>query len=229
MTGDAAGAQAQFEQVVRAAPDYFLAQYSLGVMIQDKGRHAEAIERFTAALRTRPGYTEARLRLATSLRRVDRAKESVSHYEQVLAENPNQTEARFGRAMALVQLGRYQKARDRLVADVKAFPEQSVFAHGLARLLAAAPDDRVRDGDRAIALVGELLSKEQRTLDLGETMAMALAAAARYEEAARVQRDLMRGAEKAGLQQVVVRLAANLALYERRQPCRTPWPAGEIP
>ena len=229
MMGDAAAAEAQFEQVVRAQPDYFLAQYSLGVMLQDKGRHAEAIERFRAALRARPSYTEARLRLAASLRRVDRAKESLTYCEQVLAENPNQPEARFGRAMALAQLGRYQEARDCLVADVKAFPEQPLFAHGLARLLAAAPDDRVRDGDRAIALVGELLAKEQRTLELGETMAMALAAATRYEEAARVQRDLMRGAQNGGLRQVVPRLAANLALFERRQPCRTPWPAGEIP
>lgn len=229
MTGDPAGAQQQFEQVVRASPDYHPAQYSLGVMLQDKGLHAEAIGRFTAALRARPGYVEARLRLATSLRRVNRAKESLPQYEQVLAENPNLTEARFGRAMALVQLGRDQEARDRLVADVKAFPDQSVFAHGLARLLAAASDDRVRDGERAMALVGELLAKEQRTLDLGETMAMALAAAMRFEEAARLQRDLVRGVQGAGLQQVVHRLAANLELYERRQPCRTPWPAGEIP
>ena len=228
MMGDPAGAQAQFEQVVRAAPDYHLAQYSLGVMLQDKGRHADAIERFTAALRARPGYVEARVRLAVALRRINRAKESLQEYDQVLAENPDVTEARFGRAMALVQLGRVQEARDRLMVDVKAFPEQPVFAHGLARLLAAS-DDSVRDGDRAMALVGELLAKEQRTLDLGETMAMALAAAARYEEAARLQRDLIRGAEQAGLPHVVSRLVANLELYERRQPCRTPWPAGEIP
>lgn len=229
MTGDRAGAQAQFEQVVRASPDYHPAQYSLGVLFQDQGRHAEAIERFTAALRARPGYTEARLRLAVSLRRVQRAKEALSEYEQVLTENANQSEARFGRAMTLVQLGRYQAARERLAADARAFPEQSIFAHGLARLLAAAPDERVRDGGRAMAIVAGLLRKEQRTLDLGETMAMALAAAARYEEAARLQRDLMRAAEGAALGQVMPRLAANLRLYEQRQPCRTPWPEGEIP
>ena len=229
MTGDSSGAQAEFERAVRASPDYHPAQYSLGVLFQDQGRHAEAIERFTAALRSRPGYTEARLRLAISLRRVNRAKEALSDYEQVLTANANQTDARFGLAMTLVQLGRYQEARDRLAADVHAFPEQSVFAHGLARLLAAAPDERVRDGDRAMAIVTGLLRKEQRTLDLGETMAMALAAAARYEDAARLQRDLMRGAEGAALRQVMPRLAANLQLYEQRQPCRTPWPEGEIP
>jgi hypothetical protein len=87
----------------------------------------------------------------------------------------------------------------------------------------------VRDGNAAMALVGQLLASEQRTLELGETMAMGLAAAARYDEAVRVQRDLMRGVENAGLRDVLPRLAANLALYEQRQPCRTPWPANETP
>ncbi|MBI3403296.1 MAG: tetratricopeptide repeat protein [Acidobacteria bacterium] len=229
MMGDSPGAQNQFEQVVRASPDYFLAQYSLGVMLEDQGRYADAIDRFSAALRVRSSYTEARLRLAASLRKAGRASESLPHYQQILNVDANQTEARFGRAMTLVQLGRYQEARDHLADDVNAYPTQTVFAHGLARLLAGAPDDHVRDGDRALALIGELLSREQRTLDLGETMAMALAAAARYDEAVRVQQDLLRGAEASGLTRVVSRLAANLVLYERRQPCRTPWPPGEIP
>ena len=229
MMRDRAGAEAQFEMAVRTSPEYFPAQYSLGVLLQEQGHHAAAIERFAAALRARPTYAEAQLRLATSLRRVGRAKEALAQYQQILAANANLSEARFGRAMALVQLGRFQEARDQLRADATAYPEQSIFTHGLARLLAAAPDDRVRDGDRAIALVGELLAKEQRTLELGETMAMALAAATRYEEAIRVQQDLMKGLENTGLQHVVPRLAKNLALYERRQPCRTPWPAGEIP
>ena len=229
MMGDRAGAEARFEQAVRASPEYFPAQYSLGVLLQEKGNHAVAIERFAAALRARPSYAEAQLRMATSLRRVGRAKEALAQYQQVLAANADLTEARFGRAMALVQLGRYREARDHLRADAKAHPEQPIFAHGLARLLAAAPDDRVRDGDQAMTLVGELLAREQRTLELGETMAMALAAATRYEEAVRVQRDLMRGVENAGLRQVVPRLAVNLALYERGEPCRTPWPPDEIP
>ena len=56
--------------------------------------------------------------------------------------NANLTEARFGEAMALVQLGRYPEARDRLSEGMKRFPDQAVFSHGLARLLAAAPDDQ---------------------------------------------------------------------------------------
>ena len=64
------------------SPDYHLAQYSLGVLLQADGRHAEAIERFTAALKSRPSHTAARVRLAASLRRAGRAKEALPHYEE---------------------------------------------------------------------------------------------------------------------------------------------------
>lgn len=229
MMEDVRGAQAQFEDAVRKSPDHSPAQYSLGVLLQEKGRHAEAIERFSAAVRTRPSYHEARLRLATSLRRAGRAKESLPHYEQILEVNSGLTEARFGEAMALVQLRRFQAARDRLIEAMKAYPDQPMFAHGLARLLAAAPDDRVRDGGQAIAIVEDQLRKDQRTIELGETMAMALADLGRFEEAAKVQRDLITGAERAGLQDVARRLGKNLSLYERREPCRTPWSDEEMP
>jgi len=214
---------------VRASPDYFLAQYSLGVLLQANGRYADAIEHFSTALRSKPNYTEARLRLASSLRRSGRPKESLRHYMQVLTESPDNAEARFGCAMTFVQLGRYQEARRRLTEGMKANRDQTVFAHGLARLLAAAPDDNVRDGEQAIALVQELLRIEQRTLDLGETMAMALAELGRYDEAVAVQRDLITGAETGGLHAVVRRLARNLTLYEHRKPCRTPWTDDETP
>jgi tetratricopeptide (TPR) repeat protein len=229
MMNDIAQAQEQFEAAVKASPDYAPAQYSLGVLLQEKGQHAQAIERFTAALRSRSSYHEARLRLATSLRRSGRATESLAHYEQILAVNAGQLEARFGQAMAYVQLGRYADARDRLIDAVKTFPDQTIFAHTLARLLAAAPDDRVRDPAQAIAIVEDQVQKNQRTLELGETMAMALADLGRFEQAAKIQRDLLAGAEQGGLADAARRLATNLALYERGEPCRTPWAAGEMP
>jgi tetratricopeptide (TPR) repeat protein len=229
MMGDAKAAREQFEEVVRTSPDHFPAQYSLGVLLQDEGRHAEAIERFSTALRHRPSYTEARLRLAFNLRRARRAKESLVHYEQLLQVSPDLTEARFGYAMALLQAGRPAEARDRLTEAMNAHPDQPIFAHGLARLLAAAPDDRVRDGGRAMRLVEDILQREQRSVELGETVAMALAAQGRYEEAASVQRDLISGVQKAGLADLAQRLTGNLRLYERNEPCRTPWPDEQMP
>ncbi len=230
MTGDLDGAMAEFQRVVRTTPDYFPSHYSIGVLLQETGRHAEAVARFRTALRHRPGDDAVHLRMAISLRRAGDPDTSLAYYELVLRTNPDALEARFGYAMALVQLGRYREAHDRLATAMEAFPQETSFAHALARLLAAAPDPTVRNGRRAMTLVEQVMEAEpEPTLDLGETMAMTLAELGRFGEAAEVQRALIGAAELAQLPEAVRHLTVNLRRYERGEPCRTPWPAEAMP
>ena len=91
----------------------------------------------------------------------------------------------MGQALALVQFRRYQDARDRLSGGRECLPAERAFAHALARLLAAAPDDRVRNGQRALTLVQDMLRNQQPTPDVGETMAMALAEVGQYSRSDR--------------------------------------------
>ena len=44
-----------------------------------------------------------------------------------------------------------------------------------------------------------------------------------------MQRNVMAAAERAGLLDVVRRLTPNLRLYERGEPCRTPFTTDEMP
>ena len=229
LMGDVEGAMAEFERVLRESPNFPAVHYSVGVLLQGEGRHRAAIERFEAALRYQPNDGEVRLRLAVSLRRAGDPAAALEQYRTVLRMDPDVADARFGAAMALVQLRRYREARDRLDAGIEAFPGASIFPHALARLLAAAPDAEVRDGPRAMRLVEQLAARGQRTIDLGETMAMALAEAGRYGEAAAVQRDLIAAAEAEGMRDAVPWLAANLRLYEQGRPSRAPWPADALP
>ena len=226
--GDVEGAMAEFERVMRESPDFPAVHYSVGVLLQGAGRHREAIERFETALRYQPTDGEVRLRLALSQRRAGDPGAALEQYRAVLRMDPGVIDARFGAAMSLVQLRRYREARDRLVDGAERFPDASIFPHALARLLAAAPDAAVRDGPRAMRLV-ERLAQADRTIDLGETMAMTLAELGRYGEAAGVQRDLIAAAAAGGMRDAVPRLTANLRLYERGRPSRTPWPDDAIP
>lgn len=228
MRGDERGALALFEAVVRVSPEYPPNQLSLGVVYQNTGRHEEAIQRFETALEYRPTYTEARLMLATSLRRTGSADEALIHFDQLLETAPDVVEARFGRAMAYVQLHRYQEARDHLLQEMELYPEVQSFPHALARVLAAAPDDRVRDGGRALALI-ETLIQGQRNLDLGETMAMVLAELGRFEEAISIQQELIEIAQGSGLANRLPFLTSNLTLYQTGQPLRNPWQEGFVP
>jgi len=228
MRGDERGALSLFEAVVRSSPEYPPNQLSLGVVYQNSGRHKEAIQRFETALELRSTYTEARLMLATSLRRTGSAAEALIHFDQLLASEPDVVEARFGRAMAYVQLHRYQEARDHLLQEMELYPDVQSFSHALARVLAAAPDDRVRDGERALVLI-ETLIQGQRNLDLGETMAMVLAELGRFEEAISIQQELIEIARGSELVNRLPFLTNNLTLYQAGQPSRNPWQEGAVP
>jgi tetratricopeptide (TPR) repeat protein len=220
-TGDATGALEQFQTAVKLSPGLAKAHYGIGIVTEAAGRDREAIEAFSAAVAADPSV-EARLSLADALRRSGRMEESLPQYAEVIKASPAVSQARFGHAMALVRLRRFQEARDRLADAVKTFPDQPGFAHALARLLAAAPDARVRDGRRAMMLMQDLL-RTQRTLELMQTMAMTLAELGQYEEAANWQREAIAAASQAGRRDLSPRLQENLTLYESRQPCRTPW------
>jgi tetratricopeptide (TPR) repeat protein len=222
MLGDAKAALEQFRAAVKLSPGLAKAHFAIGVLMEVNRRDPDAIAAYTEAVKHDPGYSEARLSLANALRRSDRVKESLPQYAAVMKSNPGSAQANFGYAMALVRLRRYQEARDRLSMGTKTFSDQPGFAHALARLLAAAPDDRVRDGARAMSLMNVLL-KGQQTIALTETMAMTLAELGRFEEAERWQRNAIAGARLAARSDLVARLTDNLLLYRRRQPCRTPW------
>ncbi|MCY4602283.1 MAG: tetratricopeptide repeat protein [Acidobacteria bacterium] len=224
LRGDRRASREQFEETVQRTPTYARAHYSLGVLLEEEGDFLQALARYTSAVRHDTNYAEARLRLAGILRLSGRPDDAMAQYERVAQIDPAIFEAPFGKAMVLVSQDRWPEAREELEDGMAQYPSAPAFPLALARLLAAAPDSGVRDGRRAVAVM-ERLSEEQQRMDLGETMAMALAEAGRYEEAAALQREAIAAAPA----ELAPRMEANLALYESGRPSRTPWRDGEIP
>jgi serine/threonine protein kinase/tetratricopeptide (TPR) repeat protein len=203
-------------------PTVAIAQTNLGTMLCERDQCEEALVLHQRALQTLEAKKgpEARLALAETLRRTDHVKASIPHYEDVLARNPALAQASMGHAFALIHLGRYLEARDLLNTAVEAHRDRPEFAHMLARLLAVAPDDRVRNGQRSLRLVNELL-RGGRTTELGETLAMALAETGDYERAASIQREVLAVVRRGGGTDDVRRVEDNLRLYEAHRPSRT--------
>ena len=229
LTGQTDEAVRAFEETVRLAPPDALdeaaakASYSLGVMLASAGETARAIERLTAALRFSPNYLEARLALGNVHRTSGRPAASLEHYEDALRIDPRSAEARLYSAMALVRLRRFADAKRWLEEGLRARPDHPELTNALARLLAAAPDPAVRDAPRALSMTQQLAATVQ-TVEVGETLAMALAATRQFAEAASVQRDLIASARGAAAHADADRLAVNLRRYESGQPAPTPWP-----
>lgn len=220
--GDTGGAEAAIREALGLDPGLYQAHHALGALFARTGRDAEAIDRFRDAVFHNPNFVAGHLALGDALRRTTRVEASLASYRRVIELDPANAAARFGEAMALVRLRRYGEARDRLVRAAAVHPGRAEFSHALARLFAAAPDDGVRDGRRALELMRTLVTSEQ-TSAVAETMAMTLAELDLFAEAVEWQRAAMAIATRAARPDVADRMASNLELYLRREPCRTPW------
>lgn len=220
--GDARAAMAELERAIAVNPSLAAAHVMKGALLERSGRDDRAIAEYTVAATHDPTLREAHFRLADALRRVGRLDAALSSYRRVLELAPDSPDARFGEAMAMAQLSRHAEARDRLRDAMVRHPDQPAFTQALARLLAASPDPQVRDGRQALDLITSL-ANQHKTTSVAETMAMAMAEVGRFEEAAEWQRLAMSVAADAGHSDAAKRMAANLVLYRRREPCRTPW------
>ena len=221
--GDAAGALAEFQEAARLSPGYAKPHFSIGVLMAESGRDADAIQRFSDAVKYDPQMVNARFSLAETLRRTGQPGAALTHYEQIVKADPGASQARFGYAMALVRLGRYPEARAALETATTMHPDQPGFAHALARILAAAPNDGVRDGRRAMALVDALQQQYGANVTLTETSAMALAEAGRFTEATARQHEAIAAATAQRRPDLLPVLRENLRRYESSMPCRAPW------
>ena len=212
-----------FLEVLQFDPAHQQAHLQAGSILAALGDDRRAVPHFEAALVSHADLVPARLRLGQALQRLNRQEDALVHYERVIELDPANAGARLGRVFALVRLDRYAEARARLESDLEALPDQPAFQHALARLLAAAPDAAVRDGEQSMQIAMQL-SQTMRNTDLAETIAMAHAELGGFADAVQWQRMAMETARRVGQARIESRMASKLSLYESRKPCREPWP-----
>jgi len=222
--GDLQEAIKQFSDALRLAPDDAQGHYCLGVTLLALRSEQEAMEHFEAAVKADPGLKTAHFQLANVLMRGERYGDAAREYSQVVRIEPGNGFARLMEAMALVRLGDYSGARDRLERAHRLLPDDVDIANALARLLAACPEETVRNGSRALLLIQQTIKAEKSVdVDQGQTMAMALAEMGQFAHAAEVQRLVIDNLEYSNDSHILLLLRDNLALYERGQACRVPW------
>ena len=221
MAGDTGGAIEQFEAALAAAPDLADAHFSLGELLARDGRYPEAIARYEAAVESRPSYVDARMALADTLSLAGRLGDAAAEFERVVEADPASDQAWMGRGVALIQLGRHRGARDWLDRAQLVHPGHPLLTNLLVRVLAAAPDSGVRDGERALALANERL-RGDTSIETYESLAMAYAEVGRYDEAVTWQQRAIGAAQQAGQAPRAQSLAANLARYRQGRPSRSP-------
>ena len=199
--------------------------FNLGVLESARGNADGAHDRFRDAVAADPNHDDALFFYAAGLARDQRYAEAAERLSQVVDRQPLNARARLAEVTASIFSGQYERARRRLEEGLARTPGEAQFAIALAKLLAIAPDDHVRDGSRALDLARKLYV-ERPTLEHAEVLAMAHAETGGWSDAVDLQREIVARANEMGQADLVAQFRVNLARYERGEPALSPWPGG---
>jgi tetratricopeptide (TPR) repeat protein len=219
-------ARRELETLLTTSPEFAAAQFKMGSLLAEEGNTDGAIERFQRAVELDPDLVEAHQNLAILYGRRGDFAAAVRHQEQAVDLGPESADARLTLATARVLAGDTAAARRDLEVALEKHPSDPRIADTLARVLATASEDAVRDGAMAADIASKLIDAMPSTQH-AETMAMALAELGRYQDAVKLEEQAIAGMENAGVTGPDLDQARRrLEQYRRGQPVRAPWLEG---
>ncbi|MGA2139905.1 MAG: tetratricopeptide repeat protein [Verrucomicrobiia bacterium] len=216
-------AMGHYEQALRIKPDYAEAQYNLGLALSQVGKFEEAIGHHEQALRIKPDYAEAHYNLGLALSRIGKIQEAIGHYEQALRIQPDFPEAHCNLGNALEQTGRVREGIGHYEQALRLKPDYPNAQNNLAWLLATLAPTDGGDPVRAVTLAeraGELTNN--RVAAYLDTLAVACAAAGRFNDAIATAQKAIGLARSAGQTQIASEIETRLELYRAGRAYRAP-------
>lgn len=213
--GKADKAVASFRKALELDPDLVPARAALASVLAEQGDLDGAISELGTILESHPDRFGLHLARADLEVRAGHPEKAVPDLARAVELRPSDVPARLTEHAVLAQLGRYGEARDVLEQGLAANAGNTALSDALARLLALCPEEAVCDPARALTLA-DATYRAESTPDHAVTLAVALAANGRFEEAAQIQGQLVAAAKKGGApQEVIQELEKTLAAYQR--------------
>jgi tetratricopeptide (TPR) repeat protein len=160
----AAAKQALEQALTDAARDptsAAMAHFFAGVLEQAAGARDAAATAYRHALEQAPEHAGALFQLANLAFEQGHYAAAARRYEAALEADPDASPARL---LALVAQARSGRSEAELIERLEALrataPDDRLLAYALARLLAAAADETVRDPETAMAIAAELATSQ---------------------------------------------------------------------
>jgi tetratricopeptide (TPR) repeat protein len=212
LSGDREGARAELERVLAEDPENTLALFLLAVLDEAAGREDAANRGYHQVMALEPDHAGANFYLGQDALRSERYEQASRYFEAAIAVEPSNIPAYLYRDVALERLG--ARATERvggLEGALRRSPEDPLVRYRLARLLAVAASESVRNPKRALEMAQSLVAEQPAPQHL-ELLALGRAANGEFEAAAELLESLIAMAAF-GPPQESARLEQSLAAY----------------
>jgi tetratricopeptide (TPR) repeat protein len=160
-------------------PADFLAQYSLGALLQQRGRPEEAAAYYRAALKSRPEDAMVHNSLGSALLETGKGPEALAEFQEALRLQPDYANAHYNMARLLLAADRFEDAIGHLRAVIRANPHDAAALNDLGGALLA-----IGNTDESIERLREAVRLRPDYLNGRYNLGQALEAAGKLADAA---------------------------------------------
>lgn len=221
--GDAGRAIELHRRAIGLKPSAPEPRNNLGVALRLQGNLEEARTCFEAAIRLRPGYALAHGHLANLLLQLGETGRAETHFRDAMRADARYADPRANLAALLVRRGDLAGAVPLFREALAIEPENRGALNNLAWILATSSAPAFRDPEEALALAGRFDRLTGHRLPQAlDTLAAALAAADRFEEADRTAGEAVTAALAGGNEGLARQVGIRREAYRARQALRLP-------
>jgi tetratricopeptide (TPR) repeat protein len=211
-------AKEEYERSISLNPKQLKAYHRKAGLHCENGEYGAALDYATKAIEIAPDSAESYAIRSYIYDRDWEYKEAIEDITKAIDRDPNNPRYYFNRAWSEIRIELYTNAvRD--LEKVLALDERDKdAAYSLARLLATCPDEKIRDGTRAVELASRACELSAwKVAWYIDALAAAYAEQGRFRLAAHYARKAM---DVSWDKREVAHFGWHLELYEKQQPCR---------
>ncbi len=157
--GESAKADADFDEAVRIDPKNPVARFARGRTLMARNMVRKAVADYTEAIRFMPTCVSAYVERGICRELKQDWDGAMKDYAEAIHYSPTNDKALTRRGTLFYQRKEYAEAVKEFTAAAKANPKNLMALNNQAWILATCPDDKLRDGKKALALsksAGEL-------------------------------------------------------------------------
>ncbi|CAN5213866.1 hypothetical protein BH24PSE2_BH24PSE2_02520 [soil metagenome] len=221
--GKTRAAMAEIDRAIELDPDYAPARYRKAALLERSGDLDAATAQYRKAIELDPDYEQARLLLAYALMRREDFAAAAEQFAELSARQPGSVIVRYRLGLARLAAGDCDGAQPPLEEARQLDPRAGEILTALARTYAtcaSADDEKRRTALEAARLLYEALPEPEQAV----TLAMALAANGRFDQAAELQARAIEAERAAAQPQMLAALEEDLGRYQAGETADRPWP-----
>lgn len=219
-SGDYRGAIEDCSRSIAINPGSAKAYNNRGLARLFTGEFDDAIADFNQAIAINPRYVDAYSNRGLAWAQKEDYPRAIADCTEALHLNPRAAKALYSRGFARDRQGDPGGAMRDYIQVLKVNPDYIEAFNSMAWIMATSPDERLRDGRRAVAYAEKAVGNSPPDINFLDTLAAAYAEAGRFDEAIAIENRIISLLAKARQPDAIPMHVKRMNHYEEGRPYR---------